>query len=233
MYNQRGQYIQPYMRSSYRGRVVKRTPKRAVRPYGPRASIARNIGIAAPRGGPQEELKFFDLQETLAFAAPGWLPMGGTSFPQGAINYMDQGSTSSTRIGKSINMKSMQLRWQANSTATAVQRILVVCIKNPNLSGTASDTIANFLIGTTPNQTSVLNLQNTDFFEVLLDKYPQRDQQLSLPQSDSYFKKLNHEARYTLPSQQIVKQGAIYVFIYSAGATGSINLTTRIRYTDA
>lgn len=222
MYDANGKYIQPYLRKPARGRTTARSQYLG---YGQRSafntSMARNIGIAAPLY-PKPELKFFDVNENLVCIA-GWNGMLGNG--AGVVNQIPQDVTSSGRIGKSLVMKSFQLRWAIDIGAAAptVNRVLVVCIKS-----TAVSSISQILTQTsTPN--GLLNLQNSDQFEVLFDKYPQRDQQVQTPRADAYYRKLNHEMTFNL-SGGSPNQSLIYVFFFCTA--GTINCTTRVRYID-
>lgn len=226
IYDQNGKYIQPmYRKPARQARAAQRAPlQRQNAFYGTpnvSTSMARTVGIAAPLY-PKPELKFFDVHENLV-AIAGWNGMIGSG--AGVVNQIPQDVTPSGRVGRTVIMKSFQLRWQIDVSAAAptINRILCVCTKSATVSGIAQ------ILTVTTTADGLLNLNNSDQFEVLWDKYPQRDQQVQTPRADAYYKKLNHELQFNIPSG-IINQGQLYVFFFCTA--GTINCTTRVRYID-
>jgi len=224
MYDKNGKYIQPKDRAPARG--VQRAPlQRQNALYGKRAfnsSMAKTIGIAAPLY-PKPELKFFDVTENVA-AIAGWNGMVGSG--AGILNAIPVGTGSSNRIGRTVIAKSFQLRWAIDVAAAGptLGRVIVICTKSA-VVGTIGQ-----ILTTTTTQNGLINLAYSDQFEVLLDKYPQRDQQLQTARSDSYYKKLNHEIMFDPAGAANPLQGQIYVFFFCTA--GTVNMTTRVRYID-
>lgn len=223
MYTSSGRYVQPYMRRNRKPSGVRKAKTYSVRP---RSNMGRTLGLAAPPGPPKAEVKFVDVSQALTLVA-GWTPLVGINATN-ILNSMQLGTGSSGRIGRDILLKSFQMRWQnaAGSPAT-IQRIICAIVKNPTLSLPA---ITYFLTNSTGD--GVANLFNTDQFEILWDKYPQRDQGISAPGVDAYYKKLNHEMKYdnVAAPNSAPTQGQIFVFVFSSA--GTLNVTTRARYSD-
>lgn len=228
MYDKTGRYIQPYMRRRVGQERKKPRLQRQGAFYGQPASLsmARSIGLAAPKV-PKPELKFFDLVQSPVMIQ-GWNKVNGAIVGDGtgSVNYVAPGPDSSQRIGKTICIKSFQLRWQISTgAAPTVNRVLAVMSKNNSLQA-----LTDFLNSTTNGQ-GLINLNNSDQFQVLIDHYPQRDQGVATPLADTYFRKMNHEATFVAGGNNGFVQGAIYLFFFCT--PGTINIATRTRYYDA
>lgn len=151
-----------------------------------------------------------------------------------ALNAMSQGTTSGTRVGRRITMKSFQYRLQFSAATGASAnpnpiRVLVVYDKQSNGAAAAATDIL-----TTNTFVSPINLNNSDRFIVISDLI--HESGAAGPSTGDCYRKLSLEAIYGGNAGTIadINTGAVLLMVASTGsASVTYNLYPRIRYTDA
>lgn len=150
------------------------------------------------------------------------------------LNAMAQGTTSGTRVGRRITMKSFQYRVQFSGATGASSnpnpiRVLVVFDKQPNGAlAVATDIL------TSNTFVSPINLNNADRFIVISDQV--HESGAAGPSTGDCYRKLSLEAVYGGNAGTIadINTGAVLLLVASTGsASVTYNLYPRIRYTDA
>lgn len=165
-----------------------------------------------------------------------------------ALNLIDEGTTESSRIGRRVQIKSVQLRGMVDpvdgSTSACFARVMLIWDKQVN--GVIA-TIAQILSAATSN--SFMNLDNRERFVVLMDK-PFAVGAFSNVATTAYaqsptvhavneYKQLpaNSYTIYDGTGSGIgdINTGALYLVTIgnqAAGAGARLVATTRVRYTD-
>jgi len=221
-------------------------------PFSQWSSSAMQGGGGAYRVGPGPEKKFIDLSSTafnIPFQAVGSPQTGPGTFVLQLINGCALGSDSTTRIGRQIQMKSLQFRfavgvaqatggtYPAGAIAGHV-RVLVVYDQQANGAAPAgTDILVN---ATTYGPTSPMNLNNRERFKVLSDKIVLLDPQGPGSQMVKVYKKLYLPVIFNAGNAGTIgdiQTGSIYVYLStSVQATGAGTLGaawySRIRFTD-
>jgi len=195
-----------------------------------RARLDSRYGVA-PNPGP--ELKNTDNSWTFTLTSTGvWSTI---SF----LTPLAQSLTaSSARIGRSVNLKSLLLRW--SFTAPREGRIAVIYDREPEgaLPG-ITEIFNNSAIGSIND---LMNLDNSDRFEVICDVYINQSQGLnSGSPSGKVFRKLNHKQKWqSLGTTGVIancQTGTLLMMVCQNNGTatpdGTFNIESRVRYTDA
>jgi len=213
---------------------VRRKSKRATKYQ--RTSYAQHIGAQIST---TPELKNWDLGITSLSA-----PVTGVWSGLAAMNLIPGGSTPNSRVGRKINMTSLEFRMSCDTTAggaiAEVFRILIVYDKAPNGATTSVLSIlsSNDINGFT-------NLGNTDRYQILRDWYPQEERgtpskgnsNSAVAKADKLHLKLNHQAIFTGNGGAIadISTGVIWLMMCTT-PDANINIpmfyNCRIRYTD-
>lgn len=221
-------------------RTVRPTSRENQRYQQARANTAR-IEIM-PRTLPSSaEKKFKDTTVPITLAA------GSISFPAiGAANLLNglvPDATATGRIGRSINMKSLLVRFSClagpTATGSASYRILVIYDKQPNAAfpvGGVTDILLTDAFNS-PN-----NLSNRDRFVTIFDEVtPAISGTGGGDQSYTgvLFKKLNLETRYNggvAGTIADITTGSLFLFVAQSGGLTTVGSTftasCRIRYED-
>lgn len=138
-----------------------------------------------------------------------------------------QGVTTSSRVGRRVNLKSVMMRFGTNTGVPL--RILIIYDKAPNgVLPAIGDILA------TTEFHGVLNLGNSDRFVTIFDKYvvPQTTAGIQ----DVLYRKVDLESMFSGTGSAItdLAGGALYYMFAPiiASAATSISFTTRVRYTD-
>lgn len=164
---------------------------------------------------------------------------GQTTASLSLLNGCDDGTSASQRSGRRITMRS--LAWKFNCTMAATTtgasaiRNLIVYDRQPNA---AAPTAGNVL--TSNSITSLMNLQNSRRFVILLDKL-YNGIGTAGPQSmmDSGYMKLNLDVEFNDQSTNDITSittGSVYLLQYQDGnllvASPTNNFFSRIRFED-
>jgi len=153
------------------------------------------------------------------------------------LNLIGAGTNEQERIGRLIQMKSIQIRWYtATQTSGQDVRILVIYDKSPQ---GALPSIGEILA--VDNYNTTMNLDNASRFIILHDEinHPITSSSLGTglaQRSGNIYKKINLPVTYGTTSGEITstKEGAVYIMscALSGGPGSGIGYYCRIRYTD-
>lgn len=154
------------------------------------------------------------------------------------LNGIDDGVTSSTRVGRRVNLASLTYRFMSSLAATSAGaspiRLLIVYDRQPN---GATPAITDIVVVDTI--TTVMNLANSKRFKVLVDEYA--DLGTSGPGSFTIegYRKLNLDMEFNDNSTATItsiQSGAVFAIVWQNGniitAAPTNALYTRIRFTD-
>lgn len=213
--------------------VVQKAPKQA--------KLQRTASVVLLKKIRTEERKNIDiagLTDTIVF--------GQTTAVLQLLNGVDDGATSTTRIGRRITMTSMEIRWNgsmaATSTGVSPLRMTVVYDRQSNGNApTATDVFAANKIAT------MMNLSNSRRFKVLADELVEC---VGTSSPGAWNVKLwrDFTAKGTKPGLEVefnenstatitsIVTGSIYAFFWQNGNILVANPTSlfysRIRFTD-
>lgn len=189
--------------------------------------------INPPRKKIGPEKKNVDLSSTAQLIA------AQTTATVTLLNGIDDGATSSTRIGRRVNLVSLTYRFSGSMAATTAGgspiRLLIVYDRQPN---GATPAITDIVILDTISST--MNLANSKRFKVLVDDCSQQIGTAG-PQSFyiSGFRRLNLDMEFNDNSTATItsiQEGAIFAIVWQNGnlitANPTNSLITRIRFTD-
>lgn len=168
-----------------------------------------------------------------AVTAPG---AGVWSAPT-QLNVLAQGNTAQTRVGRSVHMTSIQLRYnyiRPSASGPGQARILVIYDKQSNQSIPATlDILA------ADTSVSPLQLANSERFIVLLDELTDSIQSTSLNISGMRYRKIGLPAVYNgaAGTSGQVNTGTVWLYVANndvatGTATSSLDIYARIRFTD-
>jgi len=148
------------------------------------------------------------------------------------INIIAQGTTSNSRVGRKIQMKSVFLRWYTSTSLNCAPiRIMIVYDRNPQQQ---MPLLNEILTGNGFNNN--LNLDNADRFVVIADEVHNSNYAVGAAQfSGTIYRKLNLDAIYSGTTGDITTQTSGAVLVLSCGLAGigaGIGYHSRIRYTD-
>lgn len=151
------------------------------------------------------------------------------------INPIATGTDGSSRIGRTLQMTSIQLRWiSSTSSFNAPVRIVIIYDKNP--TGTLPLVTDIWALN---NFNAMSVLANSSRFIMLADEVHNANFTVgstNVQHAGTIYRKINLPAMWSgTTSGAITSQteGAIYVMSCTLGATGSgIGYISRIRYTD-
>jgi len=148
------------------------------------------------------------------------------------LNFVANGNSSISRIGRKIQMKSIFLRWVTSTNVNnAPIRIVIIYDRSPQQ---ALPSITE--IFTSSEYNAHLNLNNTDRFVVIADEVRNANWAAGAGQSSgTIYRKLNLDAMYNSGAGDIASQtsGAVYVMSSALGGIGAgIGYNCRIRFTD-
>lgn len=189
-----------------------------------------------PRVGP--ERKFNDERvggSAIPFTTAGTPGVWGT---QQLLNAIDDGTTSTTRIGGKILMKSIYLRCNcymgATTTGGGQVRLLCVYDRQPNAALATVTSIVE-----TDSMISPNNLSNRDRFVTIFDELTEPVSAVGSPNvSHTIYRKLNLETVFNTGSAGTIADittGALIFLWAGAGfqtANAQIDWSTRLRFTD-
>lgn len=225
-------------RASSRYSYIEGTRSRRKAGYssGSRYSRASTVAVARSRarvpGIMNMEFKSIDILNSLAAA--------DTTGTIGLLNGVTLGSDINNRIGRQVELRSIQLRVQSFSTFnTGIDQWNRALIVYDRQSNGASPAITDVLTAATIN--AVRNLNNRKRFKILMDKTVYLN---AAGETDSgtfydFYRKLRHPVEFNAGNAGIVsdiQSGAIYLIAIgsaTAGNTaGNILFSSRIRFTD-
>lgn len=204
-----------------------------------RAALAQSVVIAKQLRRTEEKKNIDGLNQANVVAAQ----TTATSF---LLNGVDDGATSTTRIGRRITMTSLEIRWQGSFVATTAGgsglRLCVVYDKQANaLAPLATDVFQVDAIH------SMMNLSNSRRFKVIIDELVEN---VSTGGPSSWNRKLwrdftakgtkdglevefNDNSTATITS---IQTGSLYAFVWQNGniitASPTNSLYSRVRFTD-
>lgn len=199
------------------------------------------------RPGSKFELKFYDQDANLINTVGGVNTAPNCSAY--LMNGVTQGTTANQRIGKQINIKSIQVRLKLRRTndTNVTVRILIVYVKESQV-GLADTAGLDYLLQFVPSTsgvkdrtvTSALNLNNTANFVVLKDTVQELDDGHGTEFYWQYYHKCNLNSEFTTSSTTGTaadfKKGSLWLIIAdnNYGTNPSIHsYHSRIRFYDA
>lgn len=195
------------------------------------------------------ELKFVDVALSSAAAANGMVA-GATSANSNTpnpvltlLNGIAEGVTPSTRIGRQVRLRSLNLRWKWDFPSTAVGAVRVIIFLDRN-NNSIADSAANYVTYLLDANTvmSTPLLANKPRFHLLLDKtYTVDSTKTSSVHVVKKFRYLDTPVQYSgsAATADKIASGALYMLTLSGGTamqTAQMPLTdfySRIRYEDA
>lgn len=167
------------------------------------------------------------------------LAVGNSVVLYSLLNGIASGTTSNTRIGRSVNLSSILFRYflqfQATSTGGGPVRILIVYDQQTNgVAPTTLDVLA------TNDYNSAMNLTNKDRFIILSDTLtPPISVQGDSCVSGTIYRKLNLKQQFngnTAGNVGDIVSGSIHVIFGQTGTIGTaapiLSYSSRVRYTD-
>lgn len=153
------------------------------------------------------------------------------------LNVSPTGTNQNQRIGRSILMTSIQLRYnllRSGSNGPSQARIVVVYDRQSNFSIPLATEVFNTDVNISP-----LNLTNSDRFVVLFDELTDSMQSSSLNISGYRYRKIGLEAIYNgnQGASSQVATGGVWLWISNNGGTTigttlDCDIFTRVRFTD-
>ena len=151
------------------------------------------------------------------------------------INGVATGTDGTTRIGRKILMKSLQIRYICGSGYPQSQhRVLIVYDKQANGALPTASTVLD-----TNSFMSPMNLSNSDRFVVLVDDISDSTQSSVLNIAGKRYVKCNLEAVFSGVTSGIasIASGSIFIMVANnadptVGITSNFYFTTRIRFID-
>ncbi len=228
-------------RSMYYGKTKRRR--------GYRSNLAISTGLVASRRG-----RNIVLRPELKFKDTTWSAVNvvvGSSAVFTSLPLMAQGTSGSTRLGNSINIKSCQLSLSfhmgQNAASTLNANLVRVCVLIDTQANDASPA-ETAVFELADNVNSFRTIGQVHRFKMLLDRKlvfnaPGLAWNGSSPETSSsmhktlkYYKKMNLRIAYegNVGDVTDVTQNNLLVFIYADGAVPLVKVTgvARIRYTD-
>lgn len=192
----------------------------------------RQISHGYPMGAIKEEFKSIDV-------APGTSVLDTT----GAVTLLDgcaRGSDINERVGREILLRSVELKMVAKATATTgtdqTGRVLLIYDRQCNGVAPGITDILDSI-----NVVAMKNLDNRKRFKILMDWCVDLSAagQNGSERSKTFYRKLRHPVSYnsgTAGSVADIISGGLFLITLGsnvAGTTaGSLNVSTRVRYTD-
>lgn len=157
------------------------------------------------------------------------------------LNGLAQGNSAVTRVGRTVKMKSLFVRFQASLASTSAGhsplRFLVIYDKQTNAAAPAVTdiTVADYLA-------APMNLNNSKRFIVLMDKVLEEGLSTAGPGANGFefYRKLDLNVEFNANSAGDVTDitsGSVYMVVWQNGniitAAPTSRVYTRIRFTDA
>lgn len=204
----------------------------------PKAQLAKSVLIARPVR--TEEKKNIDVLNSVAIVA------AQTTSSLFLLNGVDDGATSTQRIGRRITMTSLEIRWNGSFAATSAGstplRLCVVYDKQSNaLAPTATDVFQIDAIS------SMMNLGNSRRFKVIVDELVEN---VSSAGPNAWYRKIwrDFTAKGTKPGLEVefndnstntitsIQTGSLFAFVWQNGnlitAAPTQALYSRVRFVD-
>jgi len=176
---------------------------------------------------PEKKNRDYSLTDLAIVPTTFWTPVT-------LLNSIDQGTTSSQRVGRKVQLKSIQMRWAFGFDNNFSSRLLVVYDRDCNgVTPTMADILGPAAF---PRMTAPMNLANTDRFVVLHDEIVNPAFGAGFT-AGKFYKKINLPMLFTSTSLDVtsIREGGIFFMMGStqnASPEPNIEFTSRIRYTD-
>lgn len=205
------------------------------------AKLQRTASVVLIKKVKTDERKNIDSGSTT-----GTITFGQTTANLLLLNGVDDGATSTTRIGRRIMMTSLEIRWEGSlpSTATGGSPLRMCVVYDRQSNGAAPTAINVFAVD---DITGLMNLSNSRRFKVLVDELIDN---VSTSGPSSWYSKVwrDFTAKGTKPGLEVefndnstatitsIQTGSIYAFFWQNGnilvANPSAIFSSRIRFTD-
>lgn len=195
-----------------------------------RSALNRTQSLVNPiTSKPTAEKKNFDVNSVLTL--PAFNTAWSNVIP---LNIIPLGNTSTTRIGRKINIRSLLFRCATSSTSGNPEnaRVLIVYDKQTNgVTPLAADILSNAVDTTSP-----MNLNNSERFLIIADFLTEQTQSgvencLHKPE----YRKINLDTMYGTNTGTIgdINTGGLFLLACGTDSVGtSLVYTNRIRYLD-
>lgn len=165
-------------------------------------------------------------------------PAGGTfRNPAILLNGLSTGTTATTRIGRRITMKSIQMRYTVEQSAgSGPSQLRHLCVYDKQTNG-ATPVTTDILQA--DRFDSPMNLTNANRFVILFDEISDSRSSTNLNISGQVYKKMSLDTVYSTSTGTVsdIQTGAVWYLIASNDANGGTQVTPvdsylRIRFVD-